>query len=320
MTISIVIPAYNEQVVLSNLIDRLVNVAQKWNHSYEIIFVDDGSSDATWQIISDAHMKNRSVKGIRLSRNFGHQAALSAGLQHAHGDAVIVMDADLQDPPEILDQFIAKWEEGYEVVYAIRKKRKESIFKRSAYFLFYRLLQKLSDIDIPLDAGDFCIMDRKVLNDLNKLPEKNRFVRGLRSWVGYHQTGLEYERQSRIAGEPKYTFYKLILLALNGLISFTTFPLRLASLFGFFSAGISFFGVFLFFILRVFHLKIFGYDIRETPGVATIFLTVLFLGGIQLITIGIIGEYLSRIFEEVKARPPYIAQDTVGFIKDYARQ
>ena len=318
--ISIVIPAYNEQEVLSTLIHRLVTVAEKWTHSYEIIFVDDGSSDATWQLIADANSENRSVKGIRLSRNFGHQSAVTAGLKAAEGDAIIVMDADLQDPPEILEQFIAKWEEGYEVVYAIRQKRKENVFKRGAYFTFYRLLQKLAEIDIPLDAGDFCIMDKKVLRDLNNLPEKHRFVRGLRSWDGYRQIGLEYERHARMTGEPKYTFRALVQLALNGLLSFSSFPLRLASLCGFFCAGVSFLGVLFSLILRVGNLEIFGYNIRETPGTATIFLTVLFLGGIQLITIGIIGEYMGRIYEEVKGRPTYLAQDTVGFIKDYMRK
>ncbi|MCB1195039.1 glycosyltransferase family 2 protein [bacterium] len=315
--ISIVIPAYNEESVLNTLLERLTPVAARWKQSYEIIFIDDGSADATWRLIAEANAANRAVRGIRLSRNFGHQAALTAGLKYAQGDAVIVMDADLQDPPEILNQFIAKWKEGYEVVYAVRKKRKENVLKRWAYFSFYRLLQKLADIDIPLDAGDFCIMDKRVVADLNKLPEKHRFIRGLRSWVGYRQTGLAYERHARQSGDPKYTFRKLIQLALNGLISFSSVPLRLASMMGFIIAGITFFGFLLSLILRIFNLELFGYNIRETPGTATILLTVLFLGGIQLISIGIIGEYMGHIFEEVKRRPTFVPRDTVGFIKDY---
>ncbi|RJP62153.1 MAG: glycosyltransferase [Candidatus Auribacter fodinae] len=311
--ISIVIPAYNEEKVLPELIQRLSSAAKDWGDSYEIVFVDDGSKDRTWDIIREQHKRHPYVRGIRFSRNFGHQSAVTAGLAHAQGDAVFVMDADLQDPPEILAKFIEKWREGYEVVYAVRMKRKESIFKKASYFLFYRMLQRLAEIDIPLDSGDFCLMDRKVLDELNRLPEKHRFVRGLRAWVGFKQYGLAYERHARQGGEPKYTLKKLIGLALNGLLSFSSFPLRLASLLGLIIAGTSFLGLIFFFLYRIFDWKLFGYSIRATPGTATIFLTVLFLGGIQLITIGIIGEYIGRIFEEVKARPTYVARDVIGF-------
>ncbi len=318
--ISLVIPAYNEEKALDELINRLVKAASEWRVDYEVILIDDGSKDNTWRIITQLHKKHAFLKAVRLSRNFGHQAAVTAGLRYARGDAVIVMDADLQDPPEILKAFIDKWREGYEVVYAVRKKRKESVFKRGAYFVFYRLLQKLAEIDIPLDSGDFCLMDRKVVEEVNRLPEKHRFIRGLRAWVGYRQIGLEYERCARTLGEPKYTMRKLIGLALNGLLSFSSFPLRLASLFGLAIAATSLGGLIFFFIYRVFDFKLFGYSIREAPGTATIFLTVLFLGGIQLITIGIIGEYLGRIFEEVKGRPTYIARDSVGFIDTLMEQ
>jgi len=313
--ISIVIPSYNEEDVLPKLLNHLLPVASGFQNPCEIIFVDDGSNDKTWQIISNAHKENPLIKGIRFSRNFGHQSAVTAGLKYAAGDAVIIMDADLQDPPEILQKFIDKWKSGYEVVYAVRKKRKESFFKRSGYFIFYRLMRKLSDIEIPLDSGDFCLMDRKVVSQINDLPEKNRFIRGLRSWVGFKHIGIEYERHARADGEVKYTLRKLISLALSGLLSFSSIPLRLSSLLGFCIAGTSFVGFIFFFLYRIFDLKLFGYSIKEAPGTATIFLTILFLGGIQLITIGIIGEYIGKIFEEVKQRPTFVTDKTLGFIK-----
>ncbi len=313
--ISVVIPSYNEQDVLPKLLEHLLPVTSELQEPCEIIFVDDGSTDRTWQIITHAHKENPLIKGVRFSRNFGHQCAVTAGLKYADGDAVIIMDADLQDPPEILQKFIDKWKNGYEVVYAVRKKRKESFFKRAGYFIFYRLMRKLSDIEIPLDSGDFCLMDRKVVNQINDLPEKNRFIRGLRSWVGFKHIGIEYERHARADGDVKYTLRKLISLALSGLLSFSSIPLRLSSLLGFFIAGTSFVGFIFFFLYRIFDLKLFGYSIKEAPGTATIFLTILFLGGIQLITIGILGEYIGKIFEEVKQRPTFVTDKTIGFIK-----
>lgn len=310
--ISVIIPAYNEEAILDILIDRLIPVTKTWNEECEILFMDDGSKDATWQMITSYHKKYPFIKGVKFSRNFGHQSAVTAGLRYASGDAVIIIDADLQDPPELLKTFIDKWKDGYDVVYGVRKKRKEGIFKRMAYFIFYRLLSKLSDIDIPLDSGDFCLMDRKVVDKINMLPEKKRFIRGLRVWVGYKHTSIEYERPARAGGEPKYDLFKLVDLALNGLLSFSSLPLRLASIFGLIVAGTSFVGFIFFFAYRIFNLKFFGYSIRESPGTATILLTVLFLGGIQLITIGIIGEYLGRIFEEVKGRPTFLIDESIG--------
>ncbi len=312
-TISIVIPAYNEEDILDMLVERLLTVTGLWKESCEIIFVDDGSSDTTWQKIAQYHKKYPYIKGVKFSRNFGHQCAVTAGLQYVSGDAAIIIDADLQDPPELLRQFIDTWRQGYEVVYAVRKKRKENLFKRVSYFLFYRLLAKFSDIDIPLDSGDFCLMDRKVVDKINSLPEKKRFIRGLRAWVGFKHIAIEYERPARAGGEPKYNFFKLLDLALNGLLSFSSVPLRFASVLGLIIAGTSFIGLIFFLLYRVLDLSFFGYSIREATGTATILLTVLFLGGIQLITIGIISEYLGRIFEEVKARPTFIADITVGF-------
>ncbi|MDX9702305.1 MAG: glycosyltransferase family 2 protein [Candidatus Auribacterota bacterium] len=311
--ISIIIPAYNESDILDMLVKRLLAVTGSWKDSCEIIFVDDGSADNTWQQISEYHKKYPFIKGVKFSRNFGHQSAVTAGLRYVNGDAAIIIDADLQDPPELLGQFIDKWKQGYQVVYAVRKKRKENFLKRFSYFVFYRVLSKLSEIDIPLDAGDFCLMDKKVVDKINSLPEKKRFIRGLRVWVGFKHTAIEYERPARAGGEPKYNFFKLVDLALNGLLSFSSLPLRFASILGLIIAGTSFVGFLFFFIYRVFNLNVFGYSIREATGTATILLTILFLGGIQLITIGIISEYLGRIFEEVKGRPTFIADTTVGF-------
>ncbi|RJP60590.1 MAG: glycosyltransferase [Candidatus Auribacter fodinae] len=310
--ISVIIPAYNEEDVLDQLIERLIKALESWEDDNEILFVDDGSRDRTWEIIKKYNKKYKNIKGIKFSRNFGHQAAVTAGLNYVKGDAALVIDADLQDPPELLLEFINKWKEGYDVIYAVRKKRKESLFKKISYFLFYRLLQKLSEIKIPLDSGDFCLMDRKVIDKLNELPEKRRFIRGLRAWVGFKQTKLEYERPARVGGEPKYSIIKLIELALNGLLSFSSLPLRFASIMGLIFAGTSFFGFIFFLVYRIFDLTLFGYKITQTAGITTILLTVLFLGGIQLITIGIIGEYVGRIFEEIKGRPTYILGDTLG--------
>jgi polyisoprenyl-phosphate glycosyltransferase len=231
--------------------------------------------------------------------------AISAGLDYAQGDGVIIMDADLQDPPEVLPQFIAKWREGHEVVYAIRAQRKEGWFKRSLYALFYRLLQRIASIEIPLDSGDFCLMDRRVVDILNGMPERNRFVRGIRSWVGLDQIGLEYERQARYAGRVKYSYRRLVYLALDGLISFSFVPLRMITIVGFSISAISI-------------LMAIGYTIQKItiglnpPGFATTIVAIFFLAGIQLITLGVIGEYVGRIFEEVKQRPLYIVRRVTG--------
>lgn len=310
--VSVIIPAYNEELVLDELFERLIPAVSAWNVDYEIVLVDDGSKDRTWDIIKSYNKKYPAVKGVRFARNFGHQPAVTAGLNYVTGDAVLVIDADLQDPPELLVQFIQEWQNGADVVYAVRKKRKESLLLRTAYSLFYRMLQKLSSINIPLDSGDFCLMDRKVVDTINALPEKRRFVRGLRAWAGFKQVKLEYDRPARAAGETKYSLKKLIELALNGLLSFSSLPMRFASVLGLIIAGTSFIGFLFFLLYRIFDLKLLGYRITETAGTATVLLTVLFLGGIQLITIGIIGEYVGLIFEEVKARPTYVASETVG--------
>jgi dolichol-phosphate mannosyltransferase len=272
---------------------------------YEMIFVDDGSEDKSLERLHVLAAQDHHVMVVELARNFGHQVAITAGLDHARGNAVIVMDADLQDPPEVLPQLIAKWREGHDVVYAIRQQRKEGWFKRAAYGAFYRLWKQVANIEIPLDAGDFCIMDRTVVNLLRSMPERNRFVRGIRSWVGLRQTGMPYERQARNAGRPKYSFGRLMLLALDGLISFSYTPLRVASLSG---VGISLLS---FLLAGFFFIKKLTTGLNP-PGFATLVVAIFFLAGIQLITIGVMGEYIGRIFDEVKRRPLYVVRRVTG--------
>jgi len=298
-TLSVVIPVFEEQENIPLLYTRLTAVLQTAEPDFEIIFVDDGSRDTSLEILHSLVENDPHVTVIELARNFGHQVAVSAGLDHSRGQGVIIMDADLQDPPEVLPQFIDKWREGHDVVYAIRERRKESWPLRIAYAIFYRTLQKVASIDIPLDAGDFCIMDRKVVDLLNGMPERNRFVRGIRSWVGLDQVGLAYERQARNSGKPKFTFSRLLYLALDGLVSFSYIPLRAITILGFCVSLISI-------VLAIYYTvqKIFS-DLNP-PGFATTIVAILLLAGIQLITMGVIGEYVGRIFEEVKRRPLYI--------------
>ena len=303
--ISVVIPIFNEQENITTLYDRVTSVLTQFEPSYEIIFVDDGSRDRSLELLHGFEAHDRRVTIMELARNFGHQVAISAGLDHARGQGVIIMDADMQDPPEVLPQFIAKWREGHDVVYAIREHRKEGWLKRTAYNLFYRLLQRIANIRIPLDAGDFCIMDRRVVDVLNGMPERNRFVRGIRSWVGLDQVGLAYERQARYAGETKYTFRRLLYLALDGLVSFSYVPLRMISILG---LGVSVMS----FLLAVFYIIKKLTSGLGPPGFATLVVAVFFLAGIQLITIGVIGEYVGRIFEEVKRRPLYVLRRVTG--------
>ena len=302
--ISIVAPIFDERENLPVLYDRLIGVMDATEPQFEIVLVDDGSRDGSLDILHGLAARDVRVTVVELARNFGHQVAISAGLDYARGDAVIVMDADLQDPPEVLPQFIEKWREGHDVVYAIREQRKEGALKQLAYRVFYRMLQRIANIQIPLDSGDFCIMDRKVVDLLAAMPERNRFVRGIRSWVGLDQVGLGYERQARYAGRAKYTFSRLVYLALDGLISFSFVPLRMITILGFIVSAISI-------------LLAIGYAIQKVtvglnpPGFATTVVAIFFLAGIQLITIGVIGEYVGRIFEEVKRRPLYVVRRVI---------
>lgn len=310
--ISIVIPIYNEEENIDNLYARLTVSAPTWNDDYEIVLVDDGSKDNSLAMMTAYAEKDSHVRVIKLSRNFGHQPAISAGIQEAKGDAIVIMDGDLQDPPEELYRFLDKWREGYDVVYAVRTKRKEGFFKKVAYKSFYRMLAWISDIEIPLDSGDFCVMDRKVVNTIVKdMPEQVRFVRGLRAYAGFKQIGVTYERAERAAGEVKFTFKKLIELALDGLFGFSNFPLRMATYLGF-GIAIPSFLVGIFFILhRLIGFKVFGHSPEETPGTATLAVGMYFLGGVILIILGILGEYIGRIYIEVKRRPFFVIDEVI---------
>src|SRR5215467_3409454 len=306
-TISLIFPVYNERETLHELKARLMPILDgRADRSFEILFVDDGSRDGSDRIIDDFHECDPRFKAIHFSRNFGHQAALQAGLDAAVGDAVALMDADLQDPPELLEQFIERWRQGYDVVYAVRRKRKEAFWKRAAYAVFYRTMKAISEIEVPLDAGDFCLMDRRVVDTLVSLKERNRFLRGLRSWVGFRQIGIEYEREARHAGEPKFTLRKLVMLALSGYIGFSAAPLRMATWLGFISALTGFLVA-----LWSLYTKLVG--IYSPRGWASTLAVIMFIGGVQLLMLGVIGEYLSRVYDEVRQRPLYVVRSRAGF-------
>lgn len=297
--LSVVIPVFNEEENVPVLYRRLTEVLEQAEPDYELVFVNDGSQDRSSELLQSLAMSDGRLTVVDLSRNFGHQIAISAGLDFSRGQAVAIMDADLQDPPEVLPKFIQKWREGHDVVYAIREKREEGMLKQVTYKIFYRLLRRIANIDIPLDAGDFCIMDRRVVDLLIRMPERNRFLRGIRTWVGFDQVGLAYERKARYSGRTKYSFTKLMYLALDGLVSFSYIPLRIISVLGLVVSALSVVTGIGYIIQRlVFKLS--------PPGFATLIVGILFLGGIQLITLGVIGEYIGRIFEEVKSRPLYI--------------
>ena len=297
--LSVVIPVFNEEENITVLHSRLTAVLEDTHIDYEIIFVDDGSNDNSLNQLQNLSVEDKRVLVVELARNFGHQVSITAGLDFARGQAVAVMDADLQDPPEALPEFIAKWRKGYDVIYAIREQRKERWLKRSSYALFYRLLRRVANIDIPLDSGDFCVMDRRVVELLKSMPERSRFIRGIRSWVGLNQVGLPFERHARYAGQSKYTIHRLVLLALDGLISFSYVPLRFISFLGLSVSCLSIFLAVFYFVKKL----LYG---LSPPGFATLVVSIFFLAGIQLITMGVIGEYVGRIFEEAKRRPLYV--------------
>lgn len=311
--ISIVSPCFNEGGILSELHARLTAAAEKWNEPFEVLLVDDGSNEKTWELARGIHERDPRWKLIRLARNFGQQTAISAGIHYARGDCVIIIDSDLQDPPEELHRFIAKWREGYQVVYGIRTKRKENVVRKLCYTTFYHILGKLADIDIPRDSGDFCLLDRKIIDLLNAMPERNRFIRGLRAWVGFRQIGIEYERSARAAGEAKYTFSKLVRLALDGIFSFSAVPLKVATYLGFFVSLTALVGGAFVLLRRIFSGWFLHAGSVSVPGAAAIIISILFLGGVQLICLGILGEYLGRIYDEVKGRPLWTIRETLGF-------
>lgn len=308
MQYSIIIPVFNEEKNIDVLYERLTKVLKPLKQEYELIFINDGSTDSTLIKLNNKHLKDNVLKIINFSRNFGHQMAVSAGLKYAKGTTVAIIDADLQDPPEILPQFFKKAEEGYDVVFAIRKKRKESTMMKLAYATYYRFLKSIADIDIPLDSGDFCVMRRRVVDAINLLPERNRFIRGIRTWVGYKQVGFEYERDARLAGESKYNFKRLLKLAFDGIFSFSYVPFKFMFYLGLLALIFSILGG-----IWVIYMKFFTTNYNQVPGFATTIMLLIFLGGLQLFCMGVMGEYIKRIYDEIKQRPPYIVESTIGF-------
>ena len=304
---SLIIPIYNEEETIPELYRRVSAVMDSLDDSVELILINDGSRDRSLNLMRELQERDARVCYISFARNFGHQAAVTAGLNFARGQVIVVLDADLQDPPELIPKMIESWQAGYHVVYAQRTKRKkESWFKRLTAYVFYRLLGQLADVDIPADTGDFCLMDRQVVDVLNSMPERNRYIRGLRAWIGFRQTAVKFERDPRFAGEVKYTFKKSLALAINSLVSFSKIPLRISTYLGLFSALIA-----LFMALLVLYWRLQQPDSPVT-GLATILIAVFFLGSVQLIGIGILGEYIGRIYEEVKGRPAYTIAEIAG--------
>src|SRR6266481_2142299 len=308
MVLSVVIPCMNEEQVLKATNRRLVAVLEGISLDFEIIYVDDGSTDSTPDLLRELQAHNPSIRVIRFSRNFGHQVAITAGLEHASGDAVAIIDADLQDPPEVILDFVAKWLDGYDVVYGVRTEREgETVFKLWTAKLFYRFISHLSDTRIPLDTGDFRLMDRRVVDALLSMPERDRFVRGMVSWLGFSQTAVEYRRAPRLAGVTKFSLFKMVRFALDGIFSFSTLPLRLATWTGFAASGLAIFGIVVVLLERFFGV------VGLVRGWSSAMIAELFIGGVQLICMGLIGEYVGRIYGESKRRPLYIVQERMGF-------
>jgi len=303
ITYSIIAPIYNEIDNLPELYRRVKEVIDSSGESWELILVDDGSTDGSTERIRELAQKDKTVRPVIFARNFGHQVAITAGWDYARGDAVIIIDADLQDPPEVILELAQKWKEGYEVVYAVRAEREgESWFKKFTAAMFYRIIYSITDVKIPVDTGDFRLMDRKVVDVLKKMKERHRFPRGMSAWVGFRQIGVTYKRAARVAGVTKYPFRKMLKLALNAITGFSYFPLQVATYFGFVSAGVSIFA-----IPVVVALRLAGSHFFE--GQTTTLISVLFLGGVQLISLGILGEYIGRLYDEAKGRPLYIVRE-----------
>jgi glycosyltransferase involved in cell wall biosynthesis len=304
---SIVIPVYNEEALLGALVARLREVMAQLDGPAEVVLVDDGSADRSFELMVAASEADPRFKVLQLSRNFGHQIAITAGMDVAAGQAVIVMDADLQDPPEVILQMAARWQEGYEVVYAVREQRDgETLFKRKTATLFYGLQRRLAEIDQPVEVGDFRLVDRRALDAFLQMRERNRYVRGMFSWVGFRQTSVSYTRGARAAGESKYPLRKMVRLAVDGVVGFSTAPLRFALSLGLFMAAASIaYGV------VVVALKLAG--VANTPGYASLLVTITFLSGVQLAVIGMVGQYVARIYDETRARPLYLVREARGF-------
>ena len=300
---SIVVPIYNEIGNLPELYRRIKEVLDSTDEEWELVLVDDGCTDGSTERIKELAGMDKHVRSIIFARNFGHQIAVTAGLDYARGEAIVILDADLQDPPEVVLDLIAKWKEGYEVVYAIRAEREgESWFKLWTASLFYRIIFRITDVKFPLDTGDFRLLDRKVVNVMNSMRERHRFLRGMSAWVGFKQIGVEYKRAARHTGETKYPFRKMLRLALNAVTGFSYFPLQVATYIGFFAAGIAILAIPIVVYMRMTGSQAFY-------GQATTLIAVLFLGGVQLISLGILGEYIGRLYDEAKGRPLYIVRE-----------
>jgi polyisoprenyl-phosphate glycosyltransferase len=308
VTISVVVPLYNEESNVAPLVERIVKILASIpdRPEYEVVLVNDGSSDGTLAAIRNEMRARSHIVLINLSRNFGHQLAATAGIELASGEAVVLMDGDLQDPPELIASFVERWRAGYDVVYAVRRSRKgESAFKVFTAQLFYRLIKRLTNVAIPVDTGDFRLMSRRVVEALRRSPERHRFLRGMVSWVGFNQTGVEYDRDERRSGVTKYPLAKMLRFAVDGITSFSDIPLRFAAYFGFTVSAIAFIYAIVVIVAKLFRVNAPGY----TPGWASTIVAVVFLGGVQLISLGIIGEYLGRIYDQVKGRPLYLVSD-----------
>jgi dolichol-phosphate mannosyltransferase len=308
--ITIVIPVYNEIDVIDACYERLTGVMRALHdYDYELLLVDDGSRDGTHERLTALYTQDAHIRIVKFSRNFGHQVAVTAGVDASRGDAIVIIDADLQDPPEVIPEMVRKWQEGYDVVYGVRKRRTgEGRLKLWTAALFYRLLRSFTNIEIPVDVGDFRLISARAAAEFRKLREKDRFVRGLVSWIGFRQVGIQYERDSRFAGETKYPFRKMFKFAIDGITSFSNLPLKLASWLGYLASFLAFL-----YLASVFVQRAMGYTIE---GWATIMVAMLFLGGVQLICIGIIGEYIGRIFNEIKSRPLYVIESIHDRISD----
>ena len=298
--ISIIVPLYNEQESFSVLINRIDNVINSMEVDVEVVLVDDGSKDSTAALMAEKALNDSRYHSIFLSKNHGHQLAITAGLSRVRAtDGVFIIDGDLQDPPELLIDFYSKYKEGYDVIYAIRKKRKENILKRSAYFLFYRILNTISYIDIPLDSGDFSFISKRVIDILNEMPEESRYIRGMRTWIGFKQIGIEYERDERVAGETKYSFKTLVKLAKNGIFNFSEFPIKFITRLGMIITSLS-----IIYLIYTLIQKLIFHNVPQ--GFTSLLIAIILFSGVQLLSIGIIGEYILRIFFQVKNRPLFI--------------
>ena len=303
-TFSIVVPVYNEREALPELYRRVKAVMESLGEPWELVLVDDGSTDGSTEYMRQLRAQDpEHVRPVIFARNFGHQIAVTAGLDYARGQAVVIMDADLQDPPEVIPDLVAKWREGYQVVYAVRAEREgETWFKKTTAALFYRLIYRITDVKIPVDTGDFRLMDRRVVDVLNRMRERHRFIRGMAAWVGFRQTGVPYKRAPRFAGETKYPLRKMLKFALDAITGFSYFPLQLATYMGFVSAGLAIVAIPIVAVLRLTGSQAFY-------GQASTLIAVLFLGGVQLISLGILGEYVGRLYDEAKGRPLYVVAE-----------